>query len=160
MTILLFGCLVMLAKPNPEPYNALSFVVHILSPSIMIAGIINPCVNITSDISDCPVTIAPIAPKANISEFPTRKAITVVDIAVFLSFENLVKSGVKVPPLMNVPTTAAKAALIVIVPEGLIASNPDIPPTSPIAFPADTLPSIAIAGTAIILNIVSDFIPK
>ena len=51
-------------------------------------------------------------------------------------------------------------SLIVIVPVGSIDSNPVIPPTSPIAFPADILPSIAIEGTAIILSIVSDFIPK
>ena len=49
--------------------------------------------------SEFPVTIAPIAPNKNIKEFPIKKAITVVDTAIFFVLENLVKSGVTVPHL-------------------------------------------------------------
>ncbi|MNI99455.1 hypothetical protein D3C73_1585420 [compost metagenome] len=46
-----FDILVMLANPSPEAYSALSLVVQIFRPRTIIAGMISPCRNITSEIS-------------------------------------------------------------------------------------------------------------
>lgn len=124
------------------------------------AGIINPWENITSAISEFPVTIAPIAPNKNIKEFPIKNAIIVVDTAIFLFFENRVKSGVTVPPLINDPIHRVIAVIREILLIGSIFAREFIPPTEFIAIIIELLPKIAIAGTAIALNIVRDFIPN
>ena len=160
ITICFLGNFVIFESPNAAVYIALSFVVHIFKPSTNIAGITNPCENITSAISEFPVTIAPTAPNKNINKLPIKNAITVVETATFLFFENLAKSGVAVPPLIKDPThnvTAVTNAILVV---GSIFINPWTPPTEFVAIIADVLPNIAMAGTAIALNIVSDFIPK
>lgn len=100
------------------------------------------------------------APNKNIKEFPIKNATTVVPTATFLFFENLAKSGVAVPPLINEPTHKVTAVTIAILLVGSIFINPCTPPTELVAITADVLPNIAIAGTAIALNIVKDFIPK
>ena len=46
---------------------------------------------------------APTAPNINIKEFPIKKAINVEITPIDLLFENLEKSGVRVPPLINEP---------------------------------------------------------
>ena len=110
--------------------------------------------------SEFPVTIAPIAPNKNIKEFPIKKAITVVDTAIFFVLENLVKSGVTVPPLIKDPIHKVIAVIKFIGFVGVILYSLPNPPIDWIAINSDKPPSIAIAGTAIALNIVSDFIPK
>lgn len=96
-----------------------------------------------------------------LEELPVIKnAITVVATETFLFFENLAKSGVAVPPLINDPTHKVTAVTKAILLVGSILINPCTPPTELVAIATDVLPNTAIAGTAIALNIVSDFIPK
>ncbi|SIB51275.1 Uncharacterised protein [Mycobacteroides abscessus subsp. abscessus] len=66
--------------------------------------------NITSEISDWPVAMAPIAPKMNMSEFPIKKAITVVMTADRFVLAKRAKSGVNVPALIKEPTQIVNAA--------------------------------------------------
>ena len=118
------GSFVIFERPKPAVYIELSLVVHIFNPKTIIAGTTNPCENITSAISEFPVTIAPTAPNKNIKEFPIKNAITVVHTAVFLVFANLAKSGVAVPPLINEPTHKVTAVTKVILFDGSILIKP------------------------------------
>ena len=113
-TICFLGNLKMFAKPSPEAYKALSLVVQIFKPRTMIAGIIRPCSIMTSETSATPKAIAPIAPNRNIRELPMKKAITAELTADLGLLAKRVKSGVKVPALINDPTQMVSAKDILI----------------------------------------------
>ena len=95
----------------------------------MMPGTNNPCAIITSEISGIPVAKPPIAPKANIRMFPTKKAATVEITAILGLLENRVKSGVKVPPEINEPITKPNEAVIPSVLTSVIFARPANPPT-------------------------------
>ncbi|CRQ37243.1 hypothetical protein PAERUG_E16_London_17_VIM_2_04_14_00432 [Pseudomonas aeruginosa] len=100
---------VMLAKPRPEAYSALSLVVQMFRPRTRIAGISRPWAIITSEMSDLPTAAAPAAPKMNISELPRKNATRHTTTAVRALRPKRTKSAVRVPALTNEPTTRAIA---------------------------------------------------
>ena len=99
-------------------------------PRTIIAGRINPCATITSEISDIPVTAAPAAPKTNINEFPKKNAIILIKIACLALRPKRTKSAVNEPALMKEPTTKVIAIGKEMSSFGMIFSNTDKPPAS------------------------------